>query len=195
MHCLEGTISRRRFRLVAGGRASANGSGTVRATVIGLQGDLAGHRFTVGAAPVKFGRESDNEIVVDDLGVSRRHAELRQEADGYVIVDLGSHNGTWVNGSSVKGTYRLRPGDTIRIGNHDFRYEVGPAEASPGATVVIPIVPAIDPASVLRVTITGGGPVGLAFALLLADLLGQTVAIRIYDGRWKRAHGRVVWKI
>ena len=47
----------------------------------------------------------------------------------------------------------------------------------------------------MRVTITGGDPVGLAFALLLADLMGPRVAIRIYNGRWKQDGDRVVWKV
>ena len=46
----------------------------------------------------------------------------------------------------------------------------------------------------MRVTVTGGGPVGLSFALLLEDLMGPRVAITVYDGRWTRAGEQVVWK-
>src|SRR5215469_5715041 len=47
---------------------------------------------------LRIGRAADNEVVVSDLGVSRYHAELRRSARGYEIVDLNSHNGTYVNG-------------------------------------------------------------------------------------------------
>ena len=69
----------------------------MKASVVGLQGDLAGKRFAIGDAPVTFGR-GENDIVIADPSVSRLHAEIRQEADGFVIADRGSSNGTWVNG-------------------------------------------------------------------------------------------------
>jgi hypothetical protein len=164
----------------------------VKAAVVGLHGDLAGRRFAIGGLPVTFGREGDNDIVITDPSVSRLHAEIRQEADGYVIVDRGSSNGTWVNGAAVTA-HRLRSGDEIAIADHKFSFEMtADAHDLSALTTVRPGV--IDPAAVLRVTVSGGGPVGLTFALLLADLMGPRVAIRIYNGRWKRDGGRVVWK-
>jgi hypothetical protein len=167
----------------------------VRVTVVGVQGDLVGRRFTVGGAPVTFGRGDENDIVLPDPAASRVHAEIRQEADGYVITDRGSSNGTWVNGIEVRSrSHRLRADDEILIGNHLFRFDVATGQADQGVTIAVPNLPAVDPATVLRVTVTGGGPVGLAFSLLLADLMGPRVAIRVYDGRWRREGGRVAWK-
>lgn len=166
----------------------------MRVTVVGVQGDLAGRRFTVGNAPVTFGRGEDSDIVLSDRAASRHHAELRQEADGYVLTDRGSSNGTWVNGAAITGPRRLRPDDEIQIGNQLFRFEVKAGTLDSGSTVRVAIPAAVDPSSILRVTVSGGGPVGLAFALLLADLMGPKVSIRIYDGRWKLADDRVVWK-
>jgi len=170
----------------------------VKATVVGLQGDLAGRKFSIGSSPVTFGRGEDADIIVADLAVSRLHAKLEQGADGYLLTDLGSSNGTWVNGAAITFPMRLRPDDEIRIGNHLFRFEAAGAELDSSVTAVVPALPtpveAIDPATVLRVTVSGGGPVGLAFSLLLADLLGPRVAIRIYDGRWKQDGARVGWK-
>jgi FHA domain len=167
----------------------------VRASVVGLQGDLIGKRFEIGGAPVTFGRDEDNDVVVADLAVSRLHAEIRQEADGYVLADRGSSNGTWVNGAEIS-TQRLQSGDEIQIGDQGFRFEMADSHATttvrPG--VRRPLAVAVDPSSVLRVTVTGGGPVGLTFALLLADMMGPRVAVRVYNGRWKRDGDQVVWK-
>jgi hypothetical protein len=162
-------------------------------SLVALEGGLAGRRFEIGGAPVAFGRDEDNDIVIADPSASRLHAELRQEADGYVLTDRRSSNGTWVNGVAISA-HHLRSGEEIQIGGQKFRFEV----SDPGATVVTgdPRLPAgqADPESILRVTVSGGGPVGLTFALLLADLMGPRVAIRIYNGRWKRDGGQVVWK-
>jgi FHA domain len=171
----------------------------VKAIIVGLHGELVGKRFPVGQTPATFGRGEDNDIVIPDPSVSRLHAELRQEGDGFVIADRGSANGTKVNGALIT-TERLRPGDEISIATHRFGFE---AVLEPeAATVSVNSLLSADltrpappiPSSVMKVTISGGGPVGLTFALLLADLMGSRVAIRIYNGRWKRDDQRVVWK-
>ncbi|GHE07932.1 FHA domain-containing protein [Streptomyces alanosinicus] len=69
---------------------------------------------------VRIGRAADNDLVVDDLIVSRRHAELRAHTDGtYEIVDLGSHNGTYLNGRPVTRA-PMGPGDIVGIGHSAF---------------------------------------------------------------------------
>ena len=147
------------------------------ATVIGLQGALTGRRFTVGDKPITFGRGDENDIVITNVLTSRVHAELRHGSDGYVLHDRDSSNGTWVNGQRVTA-HRLRPGDEIVIGGEAFRFEAPAPGAGP----------------VLRVTVTGGGPVGLSFALILEHLMGPRVSVRVYDSRWLRDGDRVVWK-
>jgi ABC-type multidrug transport system ATPase subunit len=70
---------------------------------------------------LRIGRAADNEVVVADLSVSRYHAELRKAArGGYEIVDLGSHNGTFVNGQRV-GSAPVTELDTIGVGPATFR--------------------------------------------------------------------------
>ncbi|MET7648969.1 FHA domain-containing protein [Streptomyces sp. NPDC005426] len=72
------------------------------------------------ARTVRIGRGSGNDLVVDDLSVSRRHAELLAHADGtYEIVDLGSHNGTFLNGQPADRA-QVSPGDIVGIGHSAF---------------------------------------------------------------------------
>ncbi|MFJ2091320.1 FHA domain-containing protein [Streptomyces sp. NPDC087901] len=69
---------------------------------------------------VRIGRGSGNDLVVDDLSVSRRHAELLSHTDGtYEIVDLGSHNGTFLNGQPADRA-PVSPGDIVGIGHSAF---------------------------------------------------------------------------
>ncbi|MFD0313072.1 ABC transporter ATP-binding protein/permease [Streptomyces flavalbus] len=70
---------------------------------------------------IRIGRGPDNDLVVDDLIVSRHHAELHTHPDGtYEIVDLGSHNGTYLNGLRVEEHAVVRQGDIVGVGHSDF---------------------------------------------------------------------------
>ncbi len=167
----------------------------MNAAVVGLRGGLTGKRFAVGSQPITFGRGDENDIVLTTPSASRVHAELRREASVYVLYDRDSTNGTWVNGASV--TFRqLQPGDQIMIGDEVFRFEL----ADTRSTILPTPTPAGDelapqaPKPVLRVTVTGGGPVGLSFALLLEHLMGPRAAVKVYDSRWMRDGDRIVWK-
>jgi hypothetical protein len=171
------------------------------ATIVGLTGNQTGRRFPVSDEPVTFGRGDDNNIVLTDASASRNHAEVRKEAGGYVLYDRGSSNGTLVNGVAVSSR-PLQSGDQIMIGDELFRFESS-ADLRPTIQGVIPVPdaagqqqhrPAKTPAPVLRVTIAGGGPVGLSFALLLEHMMGARVQIKIYEGRWTISGGRYVWK-
>ncbi|MDL5199467.1 FHA domain-containing protein [Streptomyces sp. ALI-76-A] len=72
------------------------------------------------ARTVRIGRADDNDLVIDDLVVSRRHAELRALPDGtYEIADLGSHNGTFLNGLAITRA-PIGPGDVVGIGHSAF---------------------------------------------------------------------------
>jgi len=75
-----------------------------------------GDRVPLGEYVVTIGRQSDCTIVLADPNVSRRHAEIRPSGEGFVVVDLGSTNGTKVNDAKVT-EHHLRDGDEVRFGN------------------------------------------------------------------------------
>ena len=64
---------------------------------------------------VLIGRDPSCDVHVSDRQVSRRHATVRRSADGYVVIDHDSKNGTWLNGVRITGSSRLRDGDEISI--------------------------------------------------------------------------------
>lgn len=78
-------------------------------------------RALADRAAVRIGRAPDNDLVVDDLVVSRHHAELRALPDGrYEIADLGSHNGTYLNGARLVRAAAIGEGDIVGIGHSAF---------------------------------------------------------------------------
>ena len=76
------------------------------------------------AAAIRIGRLPDNDIVLDDAGVSRHHAVIIDTGTSYVITDLRSANGVDVHGQRIRGTATLGHGDRIRICDHEFVFEV-----------------------------------------------------------------------
>jgi RND superfamily putative drug exporter len=89
------------------------------------EGPLAGRRIVVDSALV-LGREN-SDIDLADLQVSRRHAELRRRHGGLEIEDLGSANGTWVNGERIEEPVRIEPGNVIRVGGTALELERPPS--------------------------------------------------------------------
>lgn len=82
-----------------------------------------GQQHTLGDEVVSIGRVSENTIPVADPNVSRRHAEVRPNRNSYVVVDLGSTNGTLVNGTRIHGETVLSDGDIISLGTTYIRFE------------------------------------------------------------------------
>ena len=87
-----------------------------------LEGAKAGTRIALGAES-RIGRSSQLEIVIDDAQASRQHAVVQCSSNEAVISDLGSRNGTFVNGARIGPPTTLRPGDTVRIGNTWLRVD------------------------------------------------------------------------
>jgi pSer/pThr/pTyr-binding forkhead associated (FHA) protein len=80
-------------------------------------------RFIPVRGDLRIGRHPSNEVSLSDSSVSRRHAKIETAGDGFTIRDLGSANGTFVNGAAVKDKRRIRNGDTIRVGNTDLSFK------------------------------------------------------------------------
>jgi hypothetical protein len=79
---------------------------------------------TLDSAPVTLGRSSDNDMELgEDDFASAHHARVEPRRDGVWVADAGSTNGTFVNGMKLDGPRKLVPGDVIRVGETDLRFE------------------------------------------------------------------------
>jgi pSer/pThr/pTyr-binding forkhead associated (FHA) protein len=83
-----------------------------------------GESFETGPVPVTIGRAGDNTVVLgrDDFA-SARHARVEAQRDGLWLIDLGSTNGTFVNGQRIDGRRRLRDGDVVKVGDTELKVE------------------------------------------------------------------------
>ena len=92
-----------------------------------VQGDVQGEReFELTRVQSTIGRSPDNDIPIPDPEISRRHAQIVRQSNGYAIVDLGSTNGTFVNDVRVTELTPLQHGDLIRLGDAiDVRFFQG----------------------------------------------------------------------
>jgi pSer/pThr/pTyr-binding forkhead associated (FHA) protein len=100
------------------------------ASLVFEAGPNAGRRYKLGDGDYVIGRRSDCQIFVPDMRVSRQHARIRREVQGWAIEDLGSNNGTYVNGHRIQSGV-LRDQDEIVIANNRIKVEM-PAGQKPG---------------------------------------------------------------
>jgi hypothetical protein len=89
--------------------------------------DIDGQRYSLNAASVVLGRSSEADILIDDTGVSRRHLEVRTGPGTAQAVDLGSTNGSYVNGHKIVGSSELTDGSTIMMGRTKITFRLLPA--------------------------------------------------------------------
>jgi hypothetical protein len=85
---------------------------------------LDGKRLLVGPAGLTLGRSRQCDVVLEDPNVSRRHAEIRPRGGSWVLTDLGSTNGSRINGRPVEGSEVVRDGDEIEVGATVLRFAV-----------------------------------------------------------------------
>jgi class 3 adenylate cyclase len=135
----------------ATGRAGEPG---VKAVLVSQQPASLGKEHRLAAGAVTLGREPDNDIVLKSPHISRHHARFDWTGSMYVLEDLGSKNGTWLNHKRLEGPTPLNDGDIVRFGDLSFGFKV----ESPG-TETMPSTP-----SVPRETVT----------VMFTDLEGHT---------------------
>jgi pSer/pThr/pTyr-binding forkhead associated (FHA) protein len=83
-----------------------------------------GNEFELDSAPITVGRGGQNDVALEgDEFASSRHVRFEPRGDGVWVQDLGSTNGTYVNGIRIGGARRLAPGDVVRVGETDLRFE------------------------------------------------------------------------
>src|SRR6185295_13915656 len=99
-----------------------------------IAGRLKGSVFTIEGLPVVIGRETTATLCIADASVSRRHSQIQKEEDQFVIEDLESLNGTFINDVPVKRR-KLQHGDRVRIGDSQFIFLMQDAELTASGEV------------------------------------------------------------
>jgi pSer/pThr/pTyr-binding forkhead associated (FHA) protein len=152
--------------------AGVKRSGAARATTASggrLVSLVDGKEFTVPGGGLVFGRDASCDVVVAQTEVSRRHAEIVADDQGYNLRDL-SANGSFVNGVRVQGAQRLARSDVLRIGSEEFRFyadlapaaaaSVPPASPKPVPAAAPPKPPAPAPETLAPVVTAASAPGG-----------------------------------
>lgn len=101
------------------------------ALLVVRHGPNTGARFLLDAPATSVGRDTRAEIFLDDVTVSRKHAEFRRAAEGFEVRDVGSLNGTYVNRERIESAV-LAAGDEVQIGK--YRLTFHPSPQRPGAS-------------------------------------------------------------
>jgi DNA-binding SARP family transcriptional activator len=85
---------------------------------------MSGQIFSLSGTATRIGRLADNDVVLDDADISRHHAVVSDTGVSFVITDLRSANGVHVGGRRIRGSAALVDGDRIRVGKHEFVFEI-----------------------------------------------------------------------
>lgn len=105
-----------------------------------------GREFTLpDGGELKIGRMPGVGITLLDAKVSREHCRLFQQSTGWIVEDLGSRNGTWVNAQKVKKRL-LQPGDRMRVGQTEFEFAKASKGGAASPPAAAPAIPALLPA-------------------------------------------------
>lgn len=124
------------------------------AKLVVLTQSLAGRSCELAAERTTIGRVEDNTFQIAEPSVSSRHCEILLRGSDIVVKDLGSTNGSFINGEKITEAV-LKPGQTLRLGNIDLRLEVPGAAPAP-ATAPAPAAPAAPKKEPVKTAATGG---------------------------------------
>jgi len=178
----------------------AEGDAETRASPVGhliLQGTEGDpQQWLVSEGSLTLGRAKECQISIADTRLSRHHTQVRCEGRRVVISDLGSVNGTFVNGARILEPQELHHGDRVRVGPFELRYEIlTPPEPE------IPERPTIvmeEPSSLPRLEISSGPQRGLVFDLTRERIVigrsgqGHPWDIVLVDRAVSRPHAEIV---
>jgi pSer/pThr/pTyr-binding forkhead associated (FHA) protein len=121
------------------------------ASLLVRSGSLKGRRLAVKVPVVNIGRAEFNDVVIADPSVSTSHAKLQRRDDIWVLSDLGSTNGTYVEGERLSGEVALGPGSTVKFGDVAVLFEpfddLTPVRRSSGTQVISAVLPGEGAAS------------------------------------------------
>jgi predicted component of type VI protein secretion system len=148
------------------------------------KGPTPGKVFALSNDQVTMGRDTTNDIVINDVEISRNHARFTKQGDGYLLEDLGSTNGTFVNEQRLSGSYVLKAGQSVRFGeNVTLSYELAGFDPdatlasgqgkAPAAAAAAPAAPPARPARQAQPAYSGQVPPGPASQPKRSGLLGN----------------------
>jgi pSer/pThr/pTyr-binding forkhead associated (FHA) protein len=113
-------------------------------------GPTPGKTFPLEGDVLTIGREASNQIAINDAEISRKHSQLVLQGGKYVLTDLGSTNGTFVNGQRLTGQHVLQPGEVISLGEQiSLLFEVV-VIVDPNATMLSSSKPVMAPRGTMR---------------------------------------------
>lgn len=141
-------------------------------------GSLAGQTVDLAKDSITIGRNSENDVVIVDNLVSRRHCQIQRVANGWVISDLGSANGTRVNEQRITTPTLLRPGDSIRVGQTTLQVQAS-AEPSTQPSVQ-PIAAQVPQAPPMPAQTGSNAWLWVGLGVLFIVLLGASVLAVVF---------------
>jgi pSer/pThr/pTyr-binding forkhead associated (FHA) protein len=109
---------------------------TAQYQLIMHSGPTPGKIFPMEGDVITIGRESENGIVINDAEVSRKHTQFVFQGGKFVVTDLGSTNGTFVNGQRLTGQHVLQPGEVISLGEQINLLFESVSQVDPNATIL-----------------------------------------------------------
>ena len=142
--------------------APAKPKAAAASRLVAQAGPASGQEFALEGDELVIGRAADNPVSIPDTSVSRKHALVRKTEDGWAVSDLGSGNGTMLNGEAIADETPLNDGDVISMGDTELRYAGAGAGAAGEADATADISPSSTGASgarrpPVRTARTGGG--------------------------------------
>lgn len=125
--------------------------------LIAQAGPASGQEFALEGDELVIGRSADNPVSIPDTSVSRKHALVRKTAEGWAVSDLGSGNGTMLNGEAIADETQLNEGDVITLGDTELRFSGGVDAAAGESTAEMPTGGRARPP--VRTARNGGGAI------------------------------------